>query len=516
MENLFKDSENIQNMAILPNVSFLTTLRQAGYNNYTAIAEFVDNSLDNDVDSKNVWVKINPSFKNILVIDDGNGMDFEALNEALKLGSQTGKDPTIDLGNYGTGAKSAALSIGKKLTIKTKKVDGDFLIAVFDYDEMINSNIWYAPIGIGSDEEYEYFKSSTHCEHGTIIEITNLDRISNSNLKVFKDTLTKKFSLFYKYIIEEKNINIFLNEEKIKPFDPMWRKESWSKPLSEFNETFEYNNKIYKFNAYYLENQSPKFSAEIERNQAKAGLYIYRNYRLVGEGLGLGVIEKYGDGYLNGYRVELFVDGNDDSLFGSTFLKMVAEKDKNDINQGFKDKLKETLNKYTNAARSIGKIRENNSHDNDPAIDEIFKKSFEEINKSKLINVKGRNNKIDKGTPDIQHPGRNKFSKRHRDFVEWQLVDLGEAGAYCKFGRNGGKHVIFWNISHVFWKDFLCKYAKFGNGEVVNIVNIFAVAQAIAQEDKLNYSENPEFAALIDEYHLQISEVLRKLMNKFI
>ena len=515
MENLFKNSEDIQNVGILPNVNFLTTLRNSGYNNYTAIADIVDNSLDNDVDSKNVWVIIKPN-KNILIIDDGSGMNSATLNEALKLGSQTGKDSSIDLGSYGTGLKGAFLSMGRKLIVRTKEMNGDFLVAVFDYDEMITNNIWYAPIGIGSNEEYENFKSLTNCDHGTIIEITNLDRISNTNTSVFKDILIKRFSLYYKYIIEEKNINIFLNGEKIKPFDPMWRNESWSKLLSEFNETFEHNNKTYKYNAYYLEDQGNKFSRVVERNQSKSGLYIYRNYRLVGEGVGLGVIDKYGDGHLNGYRVELFVDGNDDSLFGSTFLKMVTEKDKNDINQGFKDKLKETLNKYTNAARSIGKIKENNSPDNDAAIDEIFKKSFDEINKSKLIKVKGKNEKRGGTKVEVTNPGRNKFSERHRDFAEWEKVDLGEAGVVCKFGRNGGKHVIYWNVSHAFWKEFLSKYAKSGNGEVVGVVNRLFVAMALAQEEKLNYSENAELAAMIDEYHLQMSESLRKLMNNFI
>lgn len=39
---------------------------------------------------------------------------------------------------------------------------------------------------------------------------------------------------------------------------------------------------------------------------------------------------------------------------------------------------------------------------------------------------------------------------------------------------------------------------------------------ALAQEKKLNYYEDPEFASMIDEYQLQMSESLRILMNKFI
>jgi hypothetical protein len=515
MDSIFKNSGDIQNVGILPNVSFLTTLRNSGYNNYTAIADIVDNSLDNEVDAKNVWVTIKTT-KFIQVVDNGSGMNFETLNEALKLGSKTGKDATIDLGSYGTGLKGAFLSMGKKLIVKTKREDGNFLIGVFDYDEMVNENIWYAPIGIGSDDEYEKFKELTGTDHGTIIEISNLDRISNTNPTIFKDTLKKKFSLFYKYIIDEKNVNIYINGEKVESFDPMYRNESWSKRLSDLNETFEFENKTYRFNAYYLEPQSGKFSETIERNQAKAGLYIYRNYRLVGDGLGLGVIDKFGDGYLNGYRVELFVDGSVDVLFGSTFLKMVTEKDKNDINQGFKDKLRDALNKYTNTARNLSKFKENNSTDNDVNIDDTMNKSLIEINKSKLLKVKSTNEKRGEHAPEVKEPGKNKFSERHREFAKWDRIDLGEAGNICKFGREGGKHVIYWNTSHIFWKEFLSKYAKSGNGEVVGVINKLFVAMALAQEEKLNYYENSELAAMIDEYQLQMSESLRKLMNNFI
>lgn len=515
MENLFKDSGSIQNMGILPNVNFLTTLRNSGYNNYTAIADIVDNSLDNDVDSKNVWVTIKTT-KFIQIVDDGNGMNIETLNEALKLGSISGKDATIDLGSYGTGLKGAFLSMGKKLVVKTKNNGGDFLIGIFDYEKMINENLWFAPIGIGSDDEYNKFKDLTGSEHGTIIEITNLDRISNTNPTIFKDILKKKFGLFYGYIINEKNINIFINKEKIQGFDPMFRNETWSKRLSEHNETFEFENKTYKFNAYYLEHQSPKFSHYIERNNAKAGLYIYRNYRLVGEGLGLGIIDKFGDGYLNGYRLELFVDGSVDMLLGSTFLKTITEKDKNDINQGFKDKIREVINKYTNTARNLSKFKENNSTDKDTTVDETMNKSLVEINKSKLIKIKGKNKKRGGSAVEVKELGKNKFTKRHRDFAKWERIDLGEAGNICKFGREDGKHIIYWNTSHIFWKEFLNKYAKSGNGEVVGVINKLFIAMALAQEEKLNYYEDAELAAMIDEYQLQMSESLRKLMNNFI
>jgi hypothetical protein len=46
-----------------PNVNFLCTLRNSGYDNYSAISDIVDNSLDTDVNSKNVSINIRFSKK---------------------------------------------------------------------------------------------------------------------------------------------------------------------------------------------------------------------------------------------------------------------------------------------------------------------------------------------------------------------------------------------------------------------------------------------------------------------
>jgi len=514
MNELFKSSDSTQNMGVLPNVNFLTTLRNSGYNNYNAIADIVDNSLDDDVESKNVWVTIKS--KLIRITDDGLGMNQETLNEALKLGSITGKDASINLGNYGTGLKSAFLSMGRKLVIRTKEPDGDFIIGIFDYDKMINENIWFASIGVGSNEEYEKFRELTGCDHGTVIEISNLDRITNNSTTSFRDTLINKFALIYNYLIKNTDVNIFVNNLNVKPFDPMFRHEKWSKRLSELNESFEFKGKTYKFNAFNIEGISGEESKNIGRNRANAGLYIYRNFRLVGEGLGLGIIDKHGDGHLNGYRVELFIDGDDDRLFDTSFLKIITEKDKNEIDQGFKDKIKNALNQYTNAARTLNKNKNDKEEKNDKDVKKVFDRTFEEINKKKWFKGKGKNKKNNGTKIDPKNPGRNKYSPRNRGFVKWEFGEFGENGNVCKFGFDEGKHVIYWNTDHIFYKDFLKKYAKQDNSDVVGVINKFFVAMAIARDEKLDYFNNGEISALIDEYEGEFSSSLRKLMNVYL
>ena len=84
-------------------------------------------------------------------------------------------------------------------------------------------------------------------------------------------------------------------------------------------------------------------SKKIGRNQFNSGLYIYRNNRLVGSGLDLGIIGKAGDGYSNGIRIELFIDGDSDDIFGSTYMKIIHEKDKGEIDQSFKENCQKAL-----------------------------------------------------------------------------------------------------------------------------------------------------------------------------
>ena len=43
---------------IVPNVKVLNALRNSGYNNYTAIADIVDNSLEDDVESTKIFIRL--------------------------------------------------------------------------------------------------------------------------------------------------------------------------------------------------------------------------------------------------------------------------------------------------------------------------------------------------------------------------------------------------------------------------------------------------------------------------
>ena len=134
----------------------VNALRNCGYNNYAAIADIIDNSVEPEVDATSVKIQFSTDsgkggpIKSINIIDNGCGMDFDTMNEAMCLGSMTGKTGETNLGMYGAGLKTAALSLGKKLTVISRTQGSDYLSkAVLDITEACKNG---GPIELSIDK----------------------------------------------------------------------------------------------------------------------------------------------------------------------------------------------------------------------------------------------------------------------------------------------------------------------------------------------------------------------------
>ena len=85
------------------------------------------------------------------------------------------------------------------MKVKTKSANDKFYIAILDLNDLYLRNDWNIPIIEGSKEDYEEFKQDAMSETGTVIEISDLDRLSNKQIEQFKDILTKNLGLTYNY-----------------------------------------------------------------------------------------------------------------------------------------------------------------------------------------------------------------------------------------------------------------------------------------------------------------------------
>lgn len=506
------------NINVTPNVAFLLTLRNSGYNNYTAIEDIIDNAFDTDVNANNVKIQIKQKskekeYESITICDDGCGMNYETILEAFKLGAMTGKDKTYDLGSYGTGLKAAALSMGRKFQVKTKAKDDEFYIIDFDLDEMLSKDKYEIPVRIGTEEEYLNFSLTILSTTGTMITLSKLDNLINTDKYSFRNTLSEKLGLTYNIFINEFKKNIYVDDQIVTPFDPMLRHLPETTPIA-LNEKFDYNGNELRFSIYNIEPVSETRSREIGRNKPNAGMYIYRNNRLVGRALDLGIVGLAADGYGNGLRVELFMNGDYDELFGSTFNKIIAEKNRNEINQSFRDTCNNIIGTYT---RSIMNLEKAKAKANRRISDDVINQQnaiFDTINKNKFVDVdrKGINHKKETPTEKPEPSGITrtfKGRKRNDMFTNWEMDNLGETGPIFVPYKKGKLYIIKINQDHALWTHFLNEAPM----DVKAIFNMYFVAQAIGLE-KTTYYEDDDKTRLMDEYNLHLSEQLRLLITR--
>ena len=215
------------------NDSFIVNaLRNCGYNNYSALADIIDNSLEPEVNSTYVKVDFETegsgadktTIKSILVIDDGCGMSSDILEEAMSLGSETGKNGSNNLGMYGAGMKTASFSIGQKMEVFTKVSDGVVNYAVISLEDTINNHgsifVDYASY-TEETEEFKWFKSVVGGDHGTIVKISNLDKLTNKNYQNFKGTLKNKIGENFNKFIYADVVKFYVRKDEVSYVDLM-------------------------------------------------------------------------------------------------------------------------------------------------------------------------------------------------------------------------------------------------------------------------------------------------------
>src|SRR5260370_31437160 len=87
----------------------IESLRYLGYDNYHAISDIVDNSVDAGAKNIRVIVRTSKGAPEIVVADDGLGMDEEILDQAIRLRSLVEKEASNALGPFGMELSTAPL-----------------------------------------------------------------------------------------------------------------------------------------------------------------------------------------------------------------------------------------------------------------------------------------------------------------------------------------------------------------------------------------------------------------------
>lgn len=496
--------ENTPNAAKL-----IAALRSTGYDNYSAIADLVDNSID--AEASKIWIEINPikeDFK-IIIGDNGHGMDVIDLDQAMRLGSLTDRDVEADLGKFGMGLVTASISIGRKLTVITKN-SLECSTSIQDLDEITKNNRFEKKLRSSTHEEILEFERVTHkASTGTVVIIEKCDHIQNKNINQLDNILEEQVARIFRLFIKSGK-EIYLRGKKIEFVDPLMLDVKGTEVFSD--DTFDIEVKGQKEMVRVKIVMLPDYDQQTSKIKglsiANQGFYLMRNNREIAAGVTLGIFTKHN--VFNRLRMEVYFTGNLDSLMGINFTKRELKPKQNildKINQIAFPQIR-TIRGQVHRSQAVS---DDSGIDHDVAAKVIFEKS-KLLVKPKVKVEKRSSASNHTGAVTAKYTGKERTPKTAREIfaekVNCQFIPRElRGGNLFETEQVGKKTLIYYNIDHPFYQAFISENKD--NQDLINAFDFLIYSLASA---KLVVS-NEENVELLETYQTIFSSNLRALIS---
>ena len=315
----------------------IRSLRDIGYEFVDAVADIVDNSVEAHATVIAITIKFEGEDSYLTIADNGIGMSSKSIQEALRFGSNRAYDDADDLGRYGLGLKTASLSQCERLTVSARRGEERARINSYcwDLDHIERTNRWEV-LKIESDELKDEAWRHLHETTGTVVTWERLGRLlgyrypsgesarkqAEQMAGSLKQHLGMVFHRFLSGEIHGKRIAIYINDERVIPWDPYSRGEKHTQKLEQILIPLDFDESIYsvRVQPYILPPQSLYSSTKTHlqasgpgRWNKQQGLYIYRSNRIIQAGGWSGL--RTSDEHTKLVRIALFIPSQLDELF---------------------------------------------------------------------------------------------------------------------------------------------------------------------------------------------------------
>jgi hypothetical protein len=285
--------------------AMIEALRAFGYDLPRAISDLVDNSIF--AEAENIWVDFfwDGPASTICVTDDGHGMTEACLVNAMRPGSQNpldARDPS-DLGRFGLGLKTASFSQCRRLSVRTRVARGPISTRCWDLDFVAHKREWALLHNAGPSAK-PHFKRLSENSQGTAILWQEMDRlVTGTNVndptqrRHFHDRIASvetHLSMVFHRFLRPKRLTIYVNNQKIEPWDPFLTSESATQEIADQRlKLLQGQIRIVPYvlpHVNKISSEKHRRAAGIKGWNAHQGFYVYRNERLLvaGDWLGLG------------------------------------------------------------------------------------------------------------------------------------------------------------------------------------------------------------------------------------
>lgn len=297
----------------------IQALREMGYDSFASILDIVDNSID--AQASKIWITVKEVSKGNLVIDiqdNGIGMDRPTLEQALRLGSDVKHDVEVDLGKFGMGLVTASIGLAKNVWIITRKDKGQGFEATFDIGMIERHNDFV--IHCSESKGGKAFEILG--DRGTLVRLSQIDRIDDTNPSRFATALRDKIGQVYRGFIS-KGLTIAVNNRRVDATDPLMRQHEMTRILLDQDLNLGAGKKAH-LTVAQLPELGPAGDEEYNIRPRNAGFYIVRNGREIMEAqtFGFDGLAARHHGYSR-FRAELAFDGTLDQDFHVDIKKSI-------------------------------------------------------------------------------------------------------------------------------------------------------------------------------------------------
>ena len=515
----YGESENYPNAAKL-----MQSLRHLDYDNISAINDLIDNSIDAGATS--IWIDILPGKKGeiagIAIVDNGSGMDHATLDQALKLGSETGRNAAFDLGLYGMGLITASISMGRRLEIITKTASGEVLIGIQDVDEIIEKDAFVKsiePLNPVKQAETARMIAEKFADAGiklpkgqtpasfTIVTISKIDRPQKLRATSLADDVQRWVAQVFRRFIQSKKFDFYVDGKKVAAIDP----------IRDYEPTIltEENIKLEQGDINVVVVELKDYGSEINKakgiNITNQGFYVMRNNREISCGETLGLFTKHND--FNTLRIELSYPATLDPELNANFSKQRIR-----LSQDLRDKVSHICNPFIRQVRVNAKKRQEANRDTKEDFTNVEKYITQKLHllKNPKVEIEKRDaakNKSKQKDHDMFEHSRLDITKRQHiklDALKVKFIAVHNTNKAPLWEADQERDVVIvkWNCDHPFYQRVVAPYAE--TPEVFNpiayLIYCFAAAELIAKEG----SDSQE---MLDNIRYDVGRNLAVLLN---
>ena len=200
---------------------FIQATRDSGYKSTSsAVAELVDNAIQADARRIRITVRHatdgETGVVELLVQDNGTGMDPVTLRTALRFGGTTRFNDRNGLGRYGMGLPNCSLSQARRVTVYTWRTLGNVHMSYLDVDEIAAGNVTEVPAPRRVTPP-----DGADGHSGTVVVWSRCDRLDYRRISTIARKLLSDLGRQFRHYLTGR-VKITVNGDRVDPIDPLY------------------------------------------------------------------------------------------------------------------------------------------------------------------------------------------------------------------------------------------------------------------------------------------------------